>query len=85
MPTYKEGHLFILGSGPAPPDTLPDAPPKHWFELHVLPVGLRLVHFPEECDYENIVEDLNEDEFRAEPWAIPGEAVLARDATVRKH
>ena len=73
MPTYKEGHLFILGSGPAPPDTLPDAPPKHWFELHVLPAGLRLVHFPEECDYENIVEDLNEDEFRAEPWAIPGE------------
>ena len=41
MPTYKEGHLLILGSGPAPPDTLPDAPPKHWFELHVLPAGLR--------------------------------------------
>ena len=82
MPTYKEGHLFILGSGPAPPDTLPDAPPKHWFELHVLPAGLRLVHFPEECDYENIVEDLNEDEFRAEPWAIPGEAGSARGLVI---
>ena len=51
MPTYKEGHLYVLGEGATPPTTVPDKPEKHWFELRVLFEGLRLVHFPEECDY----------------------------------
>ena len=60
MPTYKEGHLYVLGSGPAPPTSVPDEPEKHWFVLHVLPEGLRLVHFPEECDYKNILDNVTE-------------------------
>eukprot|EP01043_Picozoa_sp_COSAG02_P026974 COSAG02_NODE_1569_length_11894_cov_51.145994_14_plen_70_part_00 len=45
MPTYKEGYLYVLGSGPAPPTSVPDEPEKHWFELRVLEEGLRLVHW----------------------------------------
>ena len=76
MPTYKEGHLYVLGEGPSPPTSVPDEPEKHWFELRVLPEGLRLVRFREECDYKNILDNVGDTEFSAEPWVIPGEEEL---------